>query len=159
MRDQRRSSTSLRNTGTKIHSVMSSTPTATMNSYRWESSRSMEEGRCASWATTQGTVAPAPGSIGQPVGVRRHKFPVGCAHVTSYSPGITVDKQISHLQPLRNLVNTQRCHKETRTKFFPGHAARARNPHELAANNKPSIEESKEATGPQLKRPPKGAHK
>ena len=64
------------------------------------------------------------------------------------SPAPTMDKQISHQQPLRrNLVNTQRRDKETRTKFFPGHVGRAINAHELVTNNNPSIQEGKEAPG------------
>lgn len=64
------------------------------------------------------------------------------------SPALTMKKQNSHQQPLRrNLVNTQRCDRETYTKFFPGHVGRAMNAHELVTNNNPSLQEGKEATG------------
>ena len=88
------------------------------------------------------------GTIGQVVGVRRHKFPTGYAQVTSPSAGTTMDKQISHLQPLRRTpVNTQRRTKETRTEYLPGHVGRAMNAHELVTNNNPSIQEGKETPG------------
>ncbi|MET3934444.1 hypothetical protein ABIE00_002490 [Arthrobacter sp. OAP107] len=45
----------------------------------------------------------------------------------------------------RNLVNTPRCTKETRTKFFTGHVGRAINAHEVVTNNNPSIQKGKEA--------------
>ena len=44
-------------------------------------------------------------------------------------------------------VNTQRCHRETRTEIFSGHVGRAMNAHELVTNDNPSIQEWKEATG------------
>lgn len=57
-------------------------------------------------------------------------------------------------------MNNQRCAKEARTKFLPGHVGRTMNAHELVSNNNPSIQEGKEApghtTGQQSKRPPKG---
>jgi hypothetical protein len=57
-------------------------------------------------------------------------------------------KNNSHPKPSRrNLVNTQRCDRETRIKFFPGHVGQAMNAHELVTNNNPSIQEGKEASG------------
>ena len=73
--------------------------------------------------------------------------PVG-AHVMPPSPAPAMKEQNSHQQPLwRNLVNTQRCAREARTKFFPGHVGRAMNAHELVSNDKPSIQLGKEAAG------------
>ncbi|MDQ0618261.1 hypothetical protein [Arthrobacter globiformis] len=57
-------------------------------------------------------------------------------------------KNNSHPKPSRrNLVNTQRCDRETRIKFFPGHVAQATDVHEQVTKDAPSIQEGKEASG------------
>ena len=43
-----------------------------------------------------------------------------------------MDKQISHLQPLRRTqVNIHQCNKEAHTEFFSSHVGRSMNAHEL----------------------------
>ena len=95
----------------------------------------------------RGNVAPPSGSVGQAVRAWRHRLLAGRAQVMLPSPAPTMKKN-SHQQPIRrNLVNTQRSDKETRTEFFTGHVGRATNAHEEVTNNNPSIQEGKEAPG------------
>ena len=131
----------------KIQSVTSSTPKATMNNYQQKTPDPRKKGgehhglqRRARLsrrrAVTDSTSAPGD----------TDSLPVERKSCRPPPPARTMKKKNNHQQLLRrNLMNTQRSQKETRTKFFSGHDGSAINVHELVANNNPSLQEWKEA--------------